>query len=224
MRARDRRARARRRTSLIHPADHELARWYAACDVLLMTSVFEGVPYVVFEAMAMGLPVVAPALPGNVELLGDWPAALVEPRDDVGRLRGRARRADRATPSGARDAGPPRCASASAERFSLAAHGAGARARSTTRLLAPRRRRGPTAAAEPRRRPPPLRFATAPLHDTPLVSVIVPCFNHGRFLRECLDAIRAQTPPGGRDDRRRRRLDRRARRSRCSTSSSAATT
>jgi len=27
----------------------ELARWYSACDMLLMTSVFEGVPYVVYE-------------------------------------------------------------------------------------------------------------------------------------------------------------------------------
>ena len=36
-----------------------------------MTSVFEGVPYVVYEAMAMGLPVIAPALPGNVELFAD---------------------------------------------------------------------------------------------------------------------------------------------------------
>ena len=56
---------------LIHPPTRELQRWYAACDLLLMTSVFEGVPYVVFEAMAMGLPVVAPALPGNRELLGE---------------------------------------------------------------------------------------------------------------------------------------------------------
>ena len=32
---------------------------------LLMTSVFEGVPVIVYEALAMELPIVAPALPGN---------------------------------------------------------------------------------------------------------------------------------------------------------------
>jgi glycosyltransferase involved in cell wall biosynthesis len=68
---------------LIHPATHQLQPWYAASDILLMTSVFEGVPYVVYEAMAMGLPVVAPALAGNVELLGEVAGGLIEPRDDV---------------------------------------------------------------------------------------------------------------------------------------------
>ncbi len=66
-----------------HPASRELARWYVACELLLMTSVFEGVPYVVYEAMAMHTPVVAPALPGNRELLGDTGGVLVEPRDDA---------------------------------------------------------------------------------------------------------------------------------------------
>ena len=46
-----------------------------------MTSVFEGVPYVVYEALAMGLAVVAPALPGNVELMGDVGGTLVSERD-----------------------------------------------------------------------------------------------------------------------------------------------
>jgi len=66
-----------------HPPSRELARWYAACDMLLMTSRFEGVPYVVYEAMAMRLPIVAPALPGNVELMGDTGGILIDPRDDV---------------------------------------------------------------------------------------------------------------------------------------------
>ena len=48
------------------PADAPSSpRWYAASDVLLMTSIFEGIPYVGFEAMAMGLPVVAPSLAGT---------------------------------------------------------------------------------------------------------------------------------------------------------------
>ena len=49
-----------------------------------MTSVFEGVPYIIYEALAMGLPVVAPALPGNVELMAETGGILIDPRDDAG--------------------------------------------------------------------------------------------------------------------------------------------
>ena len=68
---------------LIHPPTASPQRWYAACGAVLLTSVFEGIPAVVFEAMAMGLPVVAPALPGNVELLGEDYDGLVGQRDSV---------------------------------------------------------------------------------------------------------------------------------------------
>jgi len=43
--------------------------------------------------------------------------------------------------------------------------------------------------------PSPLRFRNRSTLGTPLVSVIVPCFNHGRVLPACLNAIRAQTYP-----------------------------
>lgn len=69
----------------IHPPTATPQRWYAACDTVLLTSEFEGVPAVVFEAMAMGLPVVASALPGNSELLGEDYDGLVEPRDSIER-------------------------------------------------------------------------------------------------------------------------------------------
>jgi glycosyltransferase involved in cell wall biosynthesis len=59
------------------------AGWYAACDLMLMTSVYEGVPYVLFEAMAMEVPTVAPALPGMVELMPPDAGVLVEDREDV---------------------------------------------------------------------------------------------------------------------------------------------
>ena len=68
---------------LLHPPTPGLQRWYAACDAMLMTSVFEGVPVVVFEAMAMGLPIVAPDLPAVGELLGEAGDALVAPRDSI---------------------------------------------------------------------------------------------------------------------------------------------
>ncbi len=178
-----------------HPPTREIARWYAACDVLLMTSVFEGVPYVVFEAMAMGLPVVAPALPGNVELLGGEGGALVEPRDDVAAYAEALRTL-------VRDGGRRRRVGADSRRrmlegFSLqqmaAAHG-----RLYDGLLAapaPEVSADAVASPAPEQAPEPIRLRTRPPRGTPLVSAIVPCFNHGRYLRECLASIERQTYP-----------------------------
>jgi len=62
---------------------HEPARWLAGSDLLLMTSVYEGIPYVLFEAMAMEVPAVAPALPGVRELMNGAGGQMIEVRDDV---------------------------------------------------------------------------------------------------------------------------------------------
>jgi glycosyltransferase involved in cell wall biosynthesis len=59
----------------------ELARWYAAADVLLLTSWREGRPNVVLEALACGLPVLATDSGGTRELLGSIPGALCSERD-----------------------------------------------------------------------------------------------------------------------------------------------
>ncbi len=48
----------------------ELARWYGACDLLLLTSRREGRPNVVLEALASGRPVLATDAGGTAELLG----------------------------------------------------------------------------------------------------------------------------------------------------------
>jgi glycosyltransferase involved in cell wall biosynthesis len=58
----------------------ELARWYAACDVLLLASRREGRPNVVLEALSCGRPVVACAAGGTGELLAHAPRMLVEGR------------------------------------------------------------------------------------------------------------------------------------------------
>jgi glycosyltransferase involved in cell wall biosynthesis len=194
---------------IFHPPSRELARWYAACDLLLMTSVFEGVPYVIYEAMAMQLPIVAPALPGNVELMSGTAGILVDPRDDVdayvrsvgnliedgtlaetlGRT-GRIRALEHFSLRSMGDLHADLYDELLERRSSATSVPAGSSTKSASMPewwqsfkiqigSVPEREKG-------------LRFSTRPIRGQPLVSVVVPCFNHGRFLPECIDAIVAQ--------------------------------
>lgn len=174
---------------LIHPPTPTPQRWYAACDALLLTSVFEGIPAVVFEAMAMGLPVVAPALPGNVELLGRDYEGLIEERDSVA---GYVAALARIASSGANGSGGETLRARARERFSLermaAEHG------ELYEGLAAGRAAEEEDAASPTPREP-IRFIERPVLGTPLVSVLIPHFNQSGFLGECIESIRAQTYP-----------------------------
>jgi starch synthase (maltosyl-transferring) len=60
----------------------DVARFYAAADLLVLTSAWEGMPNVVLEAMAASRPVVATDVHGVVELLGDTAAEQVVPLND----------------------------------------------------------------------------------------------------------------------------------------------
>jgi glycosyltransferase involved in cell wall biosynthesis len=175
----------------LHPPTPGLQRWYAACDVLLLTSTFEGVPCVIFEAMAMGLPIVSPDLPAIGELLGEAGDALVTPRDSVERYANAlahlaeddAHRRDRGEEMRRR----------ARELFSVQqmadAHGA-----LYEELIAARE----TQPAEDEELPPlrePIRFPDRSREGSPLVSILVPHFNQARFLPECVESVRAQAYP-----------------------------
>ncbi|MFL5885092.1 MAG: glycosyltransferase family 4 protein, partial [Thermoleophilaceae bacterium] len=67
---------------LFHGSRADMPGWFAACDAVLLTSVFEGVPVVVYEAMAMAKPLVSPRLAPIAEVVDDDCATLVEPGSD----------------------------------------------------------------------------------------------------------------------------------------------
>ncbi len=173
-----------------HPPTAELATWLRSTDALLMTSVFEGVPYIVYEALAMRVPVVAPALPGNVELMGETGGLLIEPRDDLAGYTEAICRLieDQALYAQLSAAGRARML----DSFSL--RGMAARHEAVYDLLnAGRELRSPH--FDPIDPPAPLRLSQRPMRGRPLVSIVTPCFNHGHYLRQFIDGIRAQDYP-----------------------------
>lgn len=184
-----------------HPPSQEMARWYRSADLLLMTSVYEGIPLVIYEALSMGLPVIAPALPGNVEFMNADSGVLVDPRDDIDRyadaivalLGDEQRRNEMGERSRAR----------MLEEFSLAEMGQRHDAlyeRLLSEKTATSRWRNEELFGEenPGQHepsslpPPPIRLPRDPLPER-TVGVIVPCYRHGIFLDACIASIKAQT-------------------------------
>ncbi len=173
-----------------HPPSTDLAPWYAASDVLLMTSVFEGVPYVLYEAMAMGLASVVPDLPGNAELLGGTGGILVAPRDHADAYAAAVLSLLNGNGEAARLG---RAGRARACRHLSVQHMAAAHAELYERLLEAQLPNSRPLLPTPL--PAPHRLPTRPSRGEPTVTVVVPCFNHGRFLPQTLASIRAQSYP-----------------------------
>ncbi|HEY1854808.1 MAG TPA: glycosyltransferase [Solirubrobacterales bacterium] len=170
-----------------HPPTPGLQGWYAAADVLLLTSKFEGVPCVVFEAMAMALPIVAPALPGIRELLDsddDWLIADQAAVDDYVEALSRL-----AADAEGRVAAGRELHERARSRFSVAEmaalHGA------VYERLSAARPRPEVRVPEPL--PEPIRFLDRPAIARPPVSVLIPHYNQSHFLRECVESVAEQS-------------------------------
>ena len=57
----------------------DMERLYAVCNVIVLCSDCEGMPYLLLEAMRAKCPVVATAVPGNKELISQDRGMLVKP-------------------------------------------------------------------------------------------------------------------------------------------------
>jgi glycosyltransferase involved in cell wall biosynthesis len=70
-------------------ASSELAPFYRAAKVVLVPSAYEGLPYVILEAMRFGAPVVATRVSGNPEAIEDGVTGCLVPPDDPDALAAR---------------------------------------------------------------------------------------------------------------------------------------
>jgi glycosyltransferase involved in cell wall biosynthesis/GT2 family glycosyltransferase len=172
---------------LLHGPQHGIADWLAAADATLLTSLFEGVPYVGFESMSMGKPLVGPALPGLRELIAEGEGILVDPRDDADAYA--AALARLATDTGLYGEMAERSRRGAVERLSVQGM-----ARAHEALYEELLGEEPPAAQRPVARAP-LRFQNRPTTSLPRVSVIIACFDDGHYLPECLESVFAQTYP-----------------------------
>jgi glycosyltransferase involved in cell wall biosynthesis len=64
---------------------YELLPWYAACDWVVIPSFFDGMPNVLVEAAALGIPLIAARTGGMADVLEDGETALMfDPGDEAG--------------------------------------------------------------------------------------------------------------------------------------------
>lgn len=71
----------------VHVLGHrwDVGEWFNAADIFLLPSRIEGMPLAIMEAMAKGVPVIATAVSGTPEELGDTGRLLADPNVDAAR-------------------------------------------------------------------------------------------------------------------------------------------
>lgn len=66
----------------MHSWDYDLEKWLSTADIVVIPSLWEGLPYVLLEAMAAGKPIIATEVNGIAEAISDeWNGLLSRPRD-----------------------------------------------------------------------------------------------------------------------------------------------
>ena len=88
-----------------HVAQHEVASCLAQADTFVLNSSYEGLPHVVLEAMAVGVPVIATRAGGTPELVEHEATGLLVPVGDRAALEAALRRLHADAPLAARLAG-----------------------------------------------------------------------------------------------------------------------
>jgi glycosyltransferase involved in cell wall biosynthesis/GT2 family glycosyltransferase len=169
---------------ILHGDCFDMAPWYAGSDVVLLTSEFEGLPYVAYEAMAMGSALVMPDLPGVGELVTGGTGMLVSARD----LDGYVQAIEALAADPGRRASMGEAARYRASEFPLELMGS-EHASLYEELIGDRE--PPSCPQTVPVSSPAFRNRRSRKND--LVSVIVPCFNQGHYLDSCLASIDRQT-------------------------------
>lgn len=181
------------RDVLLHGAEANLAAWYAACDAVLLTSRYEtSLPRAAYEAMAMEKPIIAPDLPELRELVTPGTGVLVSPQGD-------ARAYADAIRALASDA-PRRKAMGDEARARIRSGFSVQRMADEHKALYDELLEPACVAARTSETPasPSVVSVTGGFRSRrprakPLVSVVVTCFNQGRYLRGCLRSVACQT-------------------------------
>jgi glycosyltransferase involved in cell wall biosynthesis len=184
----------------MHGGCAAVAPWYRSCDVVLMTSAYEtSPPRVAHEAMAMARPVIAPRMAALEELVTPDTGILVDPPRDAGAyataILGLATDPKRRRSIG--EAGRTRVRAEFTVARMAADHGSLYEELLSEPAADPRRSPSPVEGVErqPERPPSSLAatYARRPTPPSPLVSVIVICFNQGHYLAGCLRSVADQT-------------------------------
>jgi glycosyltransferase involved in cell wall biosynthesis/GT2 family glycosyltransferase len=170
---------------------------YLGARLCVFPSLFENFPNVCLEAMALGRPVIGTDNSGMAEMIEHGESGLIVRAGDADHLaealielhampRDRRWAMGRAARARVRERYAPERIAAQYE--ALYRSFAGAR-------VARGPAGGPPTAGHAPAGAPARRLAGTGRTGTPAVAVVIPCFNHGEYLREALASVRAQTWP-----------------------------